>query len=169
MILSIEHQAFVFLVSIIIGLISGVIFDFFRFIRKIIPHNNFATYMEDLFFWLIIIFISYVTLLHISNGEIRFYFFIGAFIGFGFYLLLFSQYLLNFLMYIYDFFYKTLVLLFKPMGILGKKCYKPTKTMLKKGKKSIYKTKVLLKKNLFYGKIKTRRLKSNIKMLIKKI
>lgn len=169
MILSIEHQAFVFMASIILGILIGILYDLFRFIRRIIKHSNFATYVEDLLFWILIIFISYVTLLHIANGEIRLYFFIGIFIGYATNYLIISDFIINIYMLIFKGIHNILLIILKPIKLTAKTCYTPTKYIFKKSKKTGYKTKVLLKKTLFYAKIRLRRFKNNIKMIFKKI
>lgn len=169
MILSVGHQGFVFLVSIILGIFIGLFYDFFRFIRKIIYHNNFATYIEDLIFWILVIFVSYVTVLHISNGEIRFYFFIGVLIGYILYFLIISDFILSLFMNVYKALCNLLKVFVRPLGLAVKKCYTPSKFVFKKLKRAKYSTKVLLKKNIFYGKISLRRLINNIKMIFNKI
>ena len=49
----VTNQAYLFLIFIVNGIIIGLLFDFFRIIRKVIPTNDIATYIEDILFWIL--------------------------------------------------------------------------------------------------------------------
>ena len=45
------RQAFSFLIFTLNGMFIGLLFDFFRILRKSIKTANFITYIEDICFW----------------------------------------------------------------------------------------------------------------------
>ena len=49
----VSNQAYLFLVFIVNGVLIGLLFDFFRIARKVIPTNDFVTYIEDVLFWIL--------------------------------------------------------------------------------------------------------------------
>lgn len=91
----IENQLISFVIYVAIGIILGVIFDFFRAFRKSIKHSNIATYIEDIIYVIIAFLIVVVALQIFSDGELRFYIFLGILIGFVIYFALISKYLLK--------------------------------------------------------------------------
>lgn len=92
----VENQLISFVIYIFIGSALGILFDFFRAIRKSIKHSNIATYIEDIIYVIISFFIVTFALQIISDGELRFYIFIGILIGIIICFLLLSKYLLGF-------------------------------------------------------------------------
>ena len=50
----IHNQLLMFSIYIITGLLLSFVFDFFIILRKCIKTSNLATYIEDIFFWIII-------------------------------------------------------------------------------------------------------------------
>ena len=91
----IYNQANIFLIFIINGVIIGIIFDFFRIIRRSFKTTELFTYIEDILFWIITGFTLLFTIFTFCNGEIRFYMFIGVFLGCVLYMLLFSRQLIQ--------------------------------------------------------------------------
>ena len=49
----INTQVYLFLIFIINGFIIGLLFDFFRILRKAIKTSDFITYIEDALFWIL--------------------------------------------------------------------------------------------------------------------
>ena len=80
----ITNQSYVFLVFVIVGMIIGILFDFFRILRKSMKTKDFVTYIEDILFCII-------------TGI---YMFIGLLIGCSIYLLTISQYVVKINVYI---------------------------------------------------------------------
>lgn len=75
-------QLEVFLISCIVGVVIGIIYDVFRIFRIVIPHNSILVFIED-----IILSIMYGVFIvcfafALMRGQIRFFFLIGNFIGF---------------------------------------------------------------------------------------
>ena len=69
-----QEQIFIFF--FIIGIIIGIIFDIFRVIRKSFKTSDLLTFIED-FIFLGLIF----SIIKLNGGEVRFYLFLGIFVG----------------------------------------------------------------------------------------
>ena len=48
-----QNQAYLFLVFSLTGVVIGVLFDFFRILRRSIKTSNTITYIEDILFWIL--------------------------------------------------------------------------------------------------------------------
>ena len=86
-----QNQAFAFIVFILNGFIIGILFDVFRILRKSFKTPDFITCFEDIAFWIISGFILLYSIFKFNNGELRFFIFLGIFIGISIYLLIFSK------------------------------------------------------------------------------
>ena len=91
----INNQALLFCVFIINGLLIGLLFDFFRILRKSFKTSDIITYIEDILFWILTGIILLYSIFTFNNGEIRFYMFLGVILGCIIYMLLFSRYIVN--------------------------------------------------------------------------
>ncbi len=49
----ITNQAYIFIIFVIVGFVIGLLFDFFRILRRSIETKDFITYIEDILFCLI--------------------------------------------------------------------------------------------------------------------
>ena len=128
----INNQAQLFLVFIINGIIIGILFDFFRILRKSFKTNDITTYIEDFLFWILTGFSILFTLFKFNNGEIRLYMFFAIAIGILFYILIFSSYIIKLNVSIIFFLKKTIKkILFY--------IYIPIKSLLKMVTKIIFK------------------------------
>ena len=85
------NQAYLFLIFTINGIIVGILFDIFRILRRSFKTSNIFTYIEDVLFWILTGLILLYSIFTFSNGEIRFYMFLGVFLGCILYMLLFSR------------------------------------------------------------------------------
>lgn len=74
-----QEQIFIFF--FIIGIIIGFIFDIFRVIRKSFKTTDFITLIEDIIFLLISSISIIGGIIKINGGEVRFYLFLGIFLG----------------------------------------------------------------------------------------
>ncbi len=96
----INNQAVLFLIFSLNGVIIGLIFDFFRILRKSFKTSNLMTSIQDIIFWIItgisVIFFMY----NFSDGTIRFYMFLSLLFGFIIYILAISQYIIKIFVYI---------------------------------------------------------------------
>ena len=85
------NQAYLFLIFTLDGLFIGLLFDFFRILRKSFKTINLVTYIEDILFWIAtgisIIFCMY----RFSEGSLRLFMFLGLGFGLTLYMLTFSK------------------------------------------------------------------------------
>ena len=65
-----QNQAYLFLVFSLTGVIIGILFDFFRILRRTIKTSNFITYLEDILFWILTGFLILYNIWYFNNGEI---------------------------------------------------------------------------------------------------
>lgn len=89
------NQAYLFSLFILNGILIGIVFDIFRILRKSFKTTDFITYIEDTLFWIVSGMITIYFLFVFNNGEIRFYIFIGIFLGVALYILSISKYFIN--------------------------------------------------------------------------
>ena len=76
-----QNQAYLFLVFSLTGVIIGVLFDFFRILRRSIKTSNFITYIEDIIFWILTGLLILYNIWYFNNGEIRIFLFLGIILG----------------------------------------------------------------------------------------
>ena len=81
------EQARVFTIFFALGIIIAFLFDVFRIIRKNIKTGYLITSIEDIIFVLFSGFLVFKSILVFSNGEIRFYLFLGIIFGIVSYIL----------------------------------------------------------------------------------
>lgn len=94
------NQAYLFLIFALNGFVIGLLFDFFRILRKSFKTADIITYIEDILFWIL----SGLTVLYsifvFNNGEIRIYMFLAILLGIILYILLLSPYIIKINVYI---------------------------------------------------------------------
>lgn len=76
-----QNQAYLFLVFSLTGVAIGILFDFFRILRRTIKTNNIVTYIEDVLFWILTGLLILYNIWFFNNGEIRIYMFLGIILG----------------------------------------------------------------------------------------
>ncbi len=108
----VENQAKVFLWTIAIGAVMGLIFDIFRVFRRKGNTKDLVVYIQDILFWLIVTIIVIWSTFLINNGELRGYMIFGYILGALFYILLFSRIVKKVLSAILDFIEKILKTIF---------------------------------------------------------
>lgn len=91
----VTNQAYLFCIFIINGIIIGILFDFFRILRKTFKTSDLITYIEDSLFWILTGIIILYSIFVFNNGEIRFFIFFGIILGVLLYMLLFSSYIIK--------------------------------------------------------------------------
>ncbi|MBQ9267261.1 MAG: spore cortex biosynthesis protein YabQ [Clostridia bacterium] len=126
-----ENQVYVFLWTVLIGAVMGLIFDFFRIMRRKGNTKDVLVYLQDIVFWLIVTVIIIVSTFLINNGELRGYMILGYILGGIFYILLLSGMIRKVLSAILDFIEN----IFKKMGNILTKFVKNFKFLGKKNKK----------------------------------
>ena len=86
-----QDQAYLFLVFSLTGVAIGVLFDFFRILRRSIKTNNLITYIEDVLFWILTGLLILYNIWYFNNGEIRIFLFLGIILGTLIYMLTLSN------------------------------------------------------------------------------
>ena len=121
-----QEQIFIFF--FIIGITIGIIFDIFRVIRKSFKTPDLITFIEDLIFLIITSFLIIFSIIKLNGGEIRFYLFLGIFVGILIYFLTIS----NLCVIILSGFVRICKKIFKIPYICIKRILKHSKCMIKK-------------------------------------
>ena len=124
----ISNQAFLFLVFLLNGVFIGLIFDFFRILRKSFKTTNIITYIQDILFWILTGIIIIFCMYKFSDGEIRFFMLLGIILGFSLYLLMFSSFIIQICVFIIKYIKKiikyTIKLIISPLSMIYKLFYK---------------------------------------------
>ena len=120
-----QNQAYLFLVFSLTGVVIGVLFDFFRILRRSIKTSNTITYIEDILFWILTGLSLLYSIFTFSNGEIRLYMFLGVFLGCLTYMMLISKYFIKINVKIVVFFKKTFGIIFSILLLPIKFLFKP--------------------------------------------
>lgn len=89
--MKIFSQEEIFLLFFIIGVIIGLIFDFFKVLRKAFKTKDLITFIEDLLFLFISGSLIVFGIIKLNGGEVRFYLFLGIFFGILIYSLTISK------------------------------------------------------------------------------
>ncbi|MBE7042594.1 MAG: hypothetical protein E7399_03765 [Ruminococcaceae bacterium] len=84
-------QGLIFASMFACGICFGLLFDFFRAVRKVISMNSFWVNLTDLLFWVLCTAIVFFSARVTNQGELRWYEFIGLFLGIGLYFLIFGS------------------------------------------------------------------------------
>ncbi len=85
------EQGLIFVGMFLCGIGFGLLFDFFRAVRKIVPMNRVWVNLTDLLFWIVCTAVVFFTASLTNQGELRWYEFIGIFLGTGLYFLMFGS------------------------------------------------------------------------------
>ncbi len=80
-----SEQAVIFLTSLGVGFLLGILYDVFRAIRLSLTKSRTATIIFDMLYFFTFGFLSYIFILALNKGEIRSYIIIGEIIGALFY------------------------------------------------------------------------------------
>ncbi len=91
-------QIYGFAATIAAGLTLGLLFDLYRLWRRATRPEKAATALSDLLFWVVATPVTYVYLLMGNWAELRFYVFLGLFLGLFLYFTVFSFIVLNVLL-----------------------------------------------------------------------
>lgn len=91
----ITTQTNLFLIFIVNGFLIGLLFDFFRILRKTFKTNDMMTYIEDILFWILTGCIILYSIFVFNNGEIRLFLFIGIILGILLYMLFLSSHIIK--------------------------------------------------------------------------
>lgn len=126
------NQGNLFLIFVINGVIIGLVFDAFRILRKSFKTSDLITIIEDIIFWIITGIIVLYSVFIFNNGEIRFFMFIGIFLGVLLYMILLSKYIIKISVKIINILKKIISFIFKILLFPIQTIYKILKNILKK-------------------------------------
>lgn len=115
------EQVYIFLCSVLVGSIMGVVFDFFRALRRKGNTRNIIVYIQDIIFWFIVAVIIITSSFILNDGELRGYMLVGYILGVLIYMLIFSNYIKKVFILIFNFFENFLRTIFNPFSKLLKK------------------------------------------------
>ena len=110
-------QLQLFFIFLINGLLIGLLFDFFRILRKAVKTADFITYLEDALFWILTGFIILYSIFTYNNGEIRLFMFLAIILGILIYLIFISKMILSISLGIIDVVKKILSTIFNIIKI----------------------------------------------------
>ena len=116
-------QLYLFIIFTLDGILIGILFDFFRILRKSFNTNDVVTYIEDICFWILTGILIIYSMYMFSDGKLRIFMVLGIAIGITFYILTFSRYVIKFSV-------NLLHIIFKPIFYILNKI-KKIKNMLK--------------------------------------
>ncbi|HHT47352.1 MAG TPA: hypothetical protein GX004_08760 [Firmicutes bacterium] len=91
--LSVEQQLLIFIYFNVIGLLTGLVFDFFKAFANVFRFSRRIIFLLDLFLCLLAAFIVYYELYLLNYGEARLFVFLALLIGLLFYYLVFSRFI----------------------------------------------------------------------------
>lgn len=80
-----SEQLFIFLASLGMGFLLGVVYDFLRALRLSLTRGKWSVVFFDLLYFFMVAFVSYIFILAVNKGEVRSYIIIGELLGAVFY------------------------------------------------------------------------------------
>ncbi len=89
--MTLADQLNAFLLTMIIGLVSGLTYDLYRVLRELLRLRKTGTFVGDLLFWMFLLVLVFALLLVGNNGEVRFYVLLGLALGAAIHLVFFSS------------------------------------------------------------------------------
>jgi spore cortex biosynthesis protein YabQ len=104
---TVSNQAYIFLYSILGGMIIAFIYDLLRIQRRALKTSNIIINIEDFIYWIIVAVVMFLMVYLSNEGEIRGYIFIGTVIGTILYIFLFSKIVIRFSLIIIHILHKT--------------------------------------------------------------
>lgn len=119
----ITNQAILFLIFCINGILIGLLFDFFRILRRSFKTHDIVTYIQDVLFWILTGFILLYSIFTFNNGEIRLFMFLGVALGVIFYMLCLSSYVIKVNVIIIKFLKNIIIKIFGIISIPFKAIY----------------------------------------------
>ena len=114
----IDSQIKIFAIFILDGLLIGLLFDFFRIVRKAIKTSNLITYIQDITFWILTGILIIYTIFVYNDGQIRLYMFLAILIGVIIYFITISKKIFNISLKFIELFKKLFKLLILPIKII---------------------------------------------------
>ena len=85
------------LYALLMGIFITFVYDLFRILRRVIPHNIFWISVEDLAFWGFSAVEVFLLMYHVSNGTLRWFAVLGALLGMFLYSKTLSKFLVKYI------------------------------------------------------------------------
>ena len=80
-----SEQVLIFIASLGVGFLLGVLYDFLRALRLSFTRVKWSVIIFDLLYFFMVAFLSYIFILASNKGEVRSYIIIGELLGAVFY------------------------------------------------------------------------------------
>ena len=93
--MELRDETITFFTFIIVGIIIGIVFDFFRAIRKVKKYKEKNIYIQDIIFFLIIGIVLIAVLIYKLEDSLRLYLFFSLFLGIIIYASTISTYVIK--------------------------------------------------------------------------
>ena len=152
--LSITTQAKNFLLSLGLGFIMGIVYDLFRIIRLSISERKISIIIFDLLYCIFLCFTTFIFLITVNEGQVRFYLLLGEGVGFAIYYFSLGVIIFSFsqktIYFIKLCFRKIFSVLFLPFKWVFTRLKRVCDKILKKGRK---RTKNIKNKSKFLLKV----------------
>ena len=113
----VQNQTYLFLVFSLTGVAIGILFDFFRILRKSFKTADIITYIEDVLFWILTGVLVLYNIWYFNNGEIRIFMFLSIIIGIMIYMLTLSSIIIKIIYLILDILKKVMNKLLKVLEL----------------------------------------------------
>lgn len=122
---SVNEQTRLFLISCLFGIPLGILFDIFRVIRSLFPHNTALVVIEDLLFMMIYAVFMTAFTITAARGDYRFFYTIGNILGFALYFFTAGNVIVGAIRKISGWLNSFLKFIFSPFSIVFRKiCHK---------------------------------------------
>lgn len=171
--IEISEQTKLFFTILILGMGIGLVYDIFRILRKLFKHPDYLTHLEDFIYWVFVTFMMFYFILTRNYGELRLFSIIGSVIGMVLYFLTLSIFFIEVSLVIIGIIKRILFIVFKiiyvPLKIIYVILSVSIKLIILIITPFMSKFNKSLKKIKSYAKIKSNKLISSIKIIIKKV
>jgi len=164
-----SEQAIAFLVAVAAGFSIGFFYDAFRVIRLAFPHSSLVVQIEDVLYWLCTPFYFFYVLLRVGYGDVRFFSFLGAFLGVLLYFLTLSRLVMKISAFIIRVIKAVLKIIIFPFVWISKIIFKFFKLIKKMLKKLVNFVKKPLRLLRFYVMLKMREYLFELRVIFRKI
>ena len=138
---TIGREAIFFVSAIGVGVGLGLVYDFFRILRRVIRHGDVWVGLEDVIFWVMSTIVVFLLLYEKNDGMLRAFAFLGIWVGIIIYYLLFSGFVIKLSVLVLGTvrkgIAKVLNIFFSPFIKIGRKILVFMKKRLKKWYKAI--------------------------------
>jgi spore cortex biosynthesis protein YabQ len=166
-------QVALFIYTVAIGALTGVLYDVIRLFRRLIRHSHIISNIEDGLYWAMVSIIMFYFMLNQNYGEVRLFSIIGFFMGMGLYFLTISGFVLLILTKVAKFIKNVLTAAFKilifPIKILVNIMKTPLNFLLSFFSVKTKSVKKVLQKSKRYAKMKRKKLVNDINVIFKKV